>query len=200
VYSDSQGLFAGSETLEVDYFPSARKDAIVLSTPVSPNERGLKATYIGGLAAHPTRTVITLSPGHDTFAVNKFIHGCSSYTFGKIIAFDAISHTITVDIYYGIFQLGEELSQQDAEFQNSEGNIMGSLASFQSRALCELYPDLVTACEMEIRYIRQHLHDFENAGTNKDGTTLRRTPYFSEYNFQPETLGILNKYRRIGLL
>jgi hypothetical protein len=65
------------------------------------------------------------------------------------------------------------------------------------RCLAEAYPDIVTACELELRYIHDHRNDFENQSTLK-GQTSRRDMSV-DYNLVPEVRSMIDKYRNFIL-
>lgn len=199
VISDPEGLYQGGEANETNYYIHSSGNGVCLQTPLISNFKGLKVDYTGGIAVYPTVTTLVLANGYGVFTVNKFIRGESSYAFGKIININGAN--LTIEIYYGSFDSGEQLTQMDSEVQTSSPSVAGVISSFTSRALCELEPDLVLACEMEIRYLKQHRFDFENAITTKDGTTKRelKEKLNAQYWFQPEVLSILEKYKSYSL-
>ena len=52
---------------------------------------------------------------------------------------------------------------------------------------------------MEIRYLKTHKRDFENTGTQKDGTTIRTDNRKSNrMSLRPEVNDIINPYRRVA--
>jgi hypothetical protein len=72
------------------------------------------------------------------------------------------------------------------------------LSAKTTSCLNETAPAIVQACEAQVRYMWKHTTDFENSGTNKDGTTLRRSlDTVSPWPLQPEVHALLQPYRRI---
>ncbi len=257
-YEEPRALWNGYER-EIQYtVPGQVKGSII--TPFAFSyvmPRSLRLRYLGGLAYDAVLSKYSLSSVTGTWVVGKFVRGNSSGAIGYVNAFT--STTLMIEVYYGIFQPGEVVSQYDNEplvtgspsvystinllphfgfygwsglwvaNKYIKGRLSGAIASIDSlsgtptsslnctmvsgtmlegeivdeyddvacinltsgtgmttntfgcisfinhRALCEVAPDLVIATEMQIRYMRKHALDFENAGTNKDGTTMRKS-------------------------
>jgi len=132
-----------------------------------------------------------------TFTVGKYVKGLSSGCVGQIVAVG--SNCISVQWYYfgsasNFFIEGEAIQEQDDYLNIGTSDASAILTAFIARALCEVAPQIVTACEIEMRYVMKHQFDFENQGTYKEQTSRRPDKF--DYVLQPETIALLDPYRR----
>lgn len=194
-YYDPTGEFTGSETEinDDEMHIGIDQRSVVFDYQFDTVDRGLKLVYTAGLANHATNSVFEITPS-GSFTENNVVIGDTYGACGIIVSSTITS--ITVSVLYGTFYGGETVT----EYENLDDRVLtGTTAvidEITSRSLVETYPDIVTACEMEVRYYIAHKSDFENSGTNRDGTTLRRSNG-SQYMLQPETQSLLNPYRRL---
>jgi hypothetical protein len=195
---DSDGLFDGDETtLETnEYHIGVDSRSIVLLYPEREGLRGMQAVYVGGLAAHGTRSTFAATIT-GTWTVNKFALGATSGAFGTIKTVGASS--LVIDNLYGVFVSGETLTMYDDESTASTPAATAVITSITAQSLAEAYPDIVSACEIQVRYMWKHKDDFENVGTQKDSTNRRSTVDHRTSVLQPETMSLLNPYRRMIL-
>lgn len=204
VKADSLGRFDGTSDYTLssdDYRIGADGMSLVLNYPVTPAYGGLQVVYTGGLAYHAVRSVFTATPSsaltNGWYCVND-----TGAAVGIVRASSAT--TVTVENFYGVFAVGDTLSFATTEAALFKSDTLLSptapITAIAQQSLSEAYPDLERAVEIEVRYMAQHQRDFENVSSLNDQTQRRQHTVFQrEYVFQPETLAILGRYRRIIL-
>jgi hypothetical protein len=134
----------------------------------------VRITYTGGLAYHGTQSVYAFTAGSGTFTVGNFVRGQTSQAWGIIIAVN--SSAITIEVMFGMFIAGEALKEYSSEVTPGTGTgNTGTLGALTSAGLADVAPDLVRACEVQVRHYFKHKYDFETTGTQKDGGVSRRT-------------------------
>lgn len=194
VYIDSLGLFDGAESALVkdEYIISSAKDSIFLLNKegyVSP--KAIELSYTGGLCTSGVISTYTLSSISGTITEDLYCIGQDSYAVGIV---DNISDTsLQVEVLYGVFEQGEVLNFNVNEDGSDTNNILATLQTKDEEAICEAYPEITTAAEIEVRYRWKHKFDFENSSTNKDGTSQRAER--TTHGLRPETLATLNPYK-----
>ncbi len=199
VKMDSIGKFDGGEsTLDSsEYFIGTNNNTVtmVYTQPYIGN-RIIQIVYVGGMAASGVQSIfVTAQTG--TWTVNKYCIGDDSQAVGLVRAQTAT--TLTIEVLYGVFQASETLTEYDEEAGTTATGSTATLTSKSQTALCEAYPDLTMACEIEIRYLKEHKLNFEDSGTDRDATTIRRNnSKMHSMPLQPETYDILQPYRRIA--
>lgn len=199
VHEDFSGLFDGSESeiTNEDYIINKDNNGVRLLQSIEYiADKALKIVYTGGLASHCARSTFVLSAltGSGTI-VGSYLIGGTSLAVGKIISY--LSTSYVVEVLYGIFETGESIVVNASEDGSTSNLYTGSIVSKSSTALCESYPDIVAAAEIEIRFRKKHKHDYENSSTNKESTS-RSVPvlYSANCGLQPETIGLLRPYKR----
>lgn len=132
------------------------------------------------------------------WTVGKYVKGQTSGCIGTIVAVG--TEYITCSWTYiggtmGYFQVGETILEQDSS--TAVGTSTGSavITAFVQRAICEAYPEITTACEMELRYLIKHQWDLENTGTQKEMTSRRPDKW--HYELQPEAIALLQPHTRL---
>jgi len=196
---DASGIFDSSDyTLNDDQYHLGRYEGsvvLVTSFPFLAN-RGIQIVYTGGLALSGTKSIyVTTQTG--AWTLNNFCIGSDSGAVGIVKNISAA--TFTVEVLYGIFEVGETLTEYANEDGTGATSETATLDSKTQIALAESYPDIVSGCEMEIRYYKKHKLDFENTGTQKDGTTTRRDAGKTRrLTLQPEVVDIIEPYIKIA--
>lgn len=195
VYIDGESEFAGSETEIEDCFTSVNDDAVVLpSDPILTGYKILRARYTGGLAYNGVRSVFAVTNVAGTWTVGKFAYGGTSEAVGIVKA--ASSSAMTVEVLYGIFEAAETLWQSDTEAAvAASGSDYATLSSITQQSLVEQYPDIVRACEIQVRHYWKHKDDFELSSTQKDGTN-QRANFDNKSPLTQEAQSLLLPYRR----
>ena len=195
VESDQLGLFTTSIS-QYDYHPSFEGSSIELQFPILEGRRALKYTYTGGLTYHATQSIYVLS-SVTNLAVGNYLEGQSSYAVGKIKSINSTS--VTVEVLLGKFQSGEDLNSWNSkDLTGAVSGFSGVISSVTRRCLAEEYPTIVTAVEMEIRFMKQHKLDFENVSSGKEGTRRRAGRFESDTSeLQPEVERMLYRYKRL---
>jgi len=132
-----------------------------------------------------------------TWTVGKYVKGITSGCVGQIVAVGTTYITCTW-YYFGsssnFFVAGESIQEQD-DFQNvGQSDGTATITAFVQRALCEAYPEITTACEIELRYMLKHQYDLENQGTYKEQTSRRPDKWV--YQLQPEAIALLSPHCR----
>jgi len=200
---DSSGQFDGSSestlTSGSDYYTSNNDDAVVLTNPKSfSGFKAVQIVYTGGLAYHATRSTFAVTSTGGTWMAGMYCVGATSLAVGLVIS--ATATVLVIEVLYGVFEVDETLTEYTDEEQTAATGKTATLDSKTYTALCEAYPTIVTACEMEIRYIKKYKDGYENTGVTKDGNTIRRDSRESRrLRLQPEVIDMLDPYRRISL-
>lgn len=207
VQADVLGRFDGTSDYSLnaaDYRLGVDSMSLVLNWPAWPAIGGIQVTYIGGLAYHPVRSVFAYTATTGVPVAGNYVINDTQSAVGIVRVYTA--GVVTIENLYGIFAISDVLSfatSEDALYSTAgSGQLttVGSITAITQQSLAEAYPDLERACEIETRYMVQHQMDFENTSTMNDQTSRRQTTVFqSQYVFQPETLAILSRYRRIIL-
>ena len=144
------------------------------------------------MAYHPTHTVME---GANSFTIGMYVIGTLG-AMGKVVSRDDAGFTI--DVLAGIFDESDTITEYESlDTQISTGE-SATIDAISSRALCELYPDITEAVELQIRYMHAHKDDFENNSTNREGETLRRSDSATA-NLQAEARMLLDPYRKLTL-
>jgi hypothetical protein len=143
------------------------------------------------------RTLLTVSGITGSWTVGKFITGTTSEAVGIVKA--ATATTITVEILYGIFEAGEALAQYDLEDLSGSSTATATLSAITQQALAETYPDIVRACEIQVRHYWKHKDDFELSSTSKDGTNQRQLSQQDRNPLTAEVMALLTPYRRLSV-
>ncbi len=203
IYEDMQNLFNGTESV-VDttrYYPGRDGEAVYFLYPLGyESKKNLRVRYIGGMAYDPVQSIFTITKT-GSWTVNNYVTGSSSGAVGILIADNTASFTI--EVLYGVFSVGEVITSQTTEGGGNISNVSATITACTQRALCEAYPTIVTACEMEVRYNWKHKMDYELSGTQKDSTNRSGDHIVKGAvridNLRPETLTMLNPFRRYAI-
>lgn len=205
LFADGLGQYDNSEyeITTSDYIIGKDRFSIVLNYPVLQHEKGLRLIYTGGLAYHAVNSTFIVSDMEGSPNTNHYAFGESTESVGKVVSWNAVTGALVVENLYGIFDAGESLAFQTipGDDDSNVDGISGSIDSIYQQSLAEAYPDLERAVEIETRFMVAHQKDFENTGSDPQGNTMRRssTIYQTVAPFQPETIAILDRYRRVHL-
>lgn len=193
-YYDPTSEFDGGEISlhNSNYFINSNQNGIVVDgISICDAKRSLKVIYLAGMAYHPVNSVFV---GSNSLSAGNYVTGSVSGAMGKIISRDDTGFTI--EVLAGIFDESDTITEyEDLESQMTTGET-ATISSVTSRALCELYPEIAEAVELQIRYMQQHRDDFENNSTNREGETIRRADSVLP-RLQPEARMMLDPYRRL---
>jgi hypothetical protein len=195
-YLDSTGKYDGSETELTDAFISARSYSVItddIQTLGVQAKKGVRIIYTGGLAVHGVQSIFTLTGITGTWTVGKYAMGGTSLACGIVRAF--ATPALTVEVLYGEFATAETLTEYDSETAQGSSDGSGVLSAKTQTALCEAYPDIVRAVEIQVAHYYRYRSSFELSGTNRDGTSLRRQSA-PTYMLEPEAESLLQPYRR----
>lgn len=197
VKSDSSGLYNGSEYSlgTTEYFIGAESRSVVLPYGVGwVAPKGLQLIYTGGLCSHAVNSVFAIT-ATGTWVINNYCEGQTSGAVGILKAVSATS--LTVEVLYGVFEVGETLHHHTSEDGSDSTSITAVLDSKTSTALCESYPDITGAVELQNRYMWQNKMLFESQSVGTDGKSMRSNNQQSIINIlQPEAIALLDMYRR----
>ena len=140
------------------------------------------------------------------FVLNKYIKGTLSGAIGQITALNGTPTAwLTFSPVSGTFINDEKVIQyEDAACTNqsygsslgviSGGEVSAAIGFVENRALVEAFPEIVIATEMQIRYMRKHMVDFENGASHKDGST-QRLKHDYRNRIEPEVAMLLSPYK-----
>ncbi len=204
VQNDATGQFNGSEWTLVkdqDYYLSATGNSLQIWFDILiPVARGLKVTYIGGLAYHAVNSTFTVTgvTGASNIVPGRYAYGDTSEAIGKVISYDDTTKTLVLESINGIFQAGEGLSFQSGIYAQDIAATSATILTIDRQSLVEQFPDLNQAMQMELRYMNKHEFNFEDKeqGGIQGSMSRSLTGDVAPYTFRPETLAILNRYRR----
>jgi hypothetical protein len=186
-----------SQLSSISYHPSVDGAAITINF-ARPFEakNGFMATYDGGLANSAALSVYNVTFS-GLWVLGKFIYGVNSNAVGIVNAFDA--STLTIEVLYGRFQVGETVQQWDTEDGAGSSTQTAVLTTAQALSLAEAYPEIVRATEMQLRFMMKNKDRFEQERIDKDGTTLRRRTKGSlpANELEAEVTMIMSHYRRM---
>lgn len=204
IKADTLGRYDGTSDYTLsssDYRLGADSMSVVLNFPVWPTYGGLQIISTGGLAHHAVRSVFTATP---SAALTNGWYSVNDMGTAVGIVRASTATTVTLENLYGVFDVGDNLAFATSESAlfKSDSHLAptATITAIEQQSLSESCPDLERAVEIEVRFMAQHQKDFENI-SSLDGQTHRRqnSVYQKEYVFQPETLAILGRYRRIIL-
>lgn len=197
VYVSGDGLWEGEESVVDDCFIGRNNNSVLL--PVSPSvfaKKSHRVIYTGGLAYNGVRSVFTLTESAGTWTVGNYVYGGTSEAVGIIKAVSATS--MTVEVLYGIFEAAETLTEYtDEDLTSVVAGASATLSAISQQSLAESYPDIIRACEIQVRHYWKHKDDFEASSTNKDGTNQRRLGYEEKSILIPEAISLLMPYRNL---
>ena len=196
VYQDGSSLWDGSESEVDDCFTGKNGDSIIM--PIRPSTLGhkvLRTIYTGGLAYSGVKSIFTIASVAGTWTAGQIVAGGTSEAVGIVKASTAT--TLTVEVLYGVFEALETLTEYTDETLTTTGDASATLSAITQQSLVEQYPDIVRACEIQVRHYWKHKDDFELSSTSKDGTNLRGREYNDLAVLTPEAMSLLRPYRRL---
>lgn len=206
IVNDPLGLFQGGEwTVQTDaYHLSQTGNSLEMVWNILiPGLNTMRLKYTGGLAYDATRStfVITADDEHNNIQPGAYAYGETSEAVGRVISIETVEGetSIVIENFYGCFLAGETLAFQPTMDGQDIPDTSAVIDSITARSLCEAYPDLSRALEIELRYMQKHEGDFENAtdGGKYGATRKKQTDNPDGYRFQDETRQILDRYQRI---
>jgi hypothetical protein len=195
-------MWDGRESLlsSISYHPGINGNSVVLifARPFE-TKKGIRVKYTGGLAADAVRSVYAMTQTGGPFVVGKFIHGETSETIGIVKAQTSVS--LTIEVLYGTFTLGETVTQWETESGPGTAPPTATLDTATSLALAESYPEIVRGVELQLRYMWKNKDRFEQQQITKDGSSTRRLRqgYYDEAQMQPEVASMLAPWRRLAI-
>jgi len=194
---DSTGLWDGSESELSTQYSGINDESVVLGTELGITvPKGLRIIYTGGLAYHAVNSVFNMAE-IKTWTVDNWVKGSTSGAVGRVAAVSSL--VLTIESYYGVFEKDETLIEYtDIDCTTAaDPAITSTISSISKQSLAEKYPAIVGAVEAQIRFYWNHMTDFENVGSDKEGNTIRQTPKTSrKYPFIDEVLDLLEPYRK----
>jgi len=160
VYFDASGEWDGSESELTGAYAGLNNESVVVPVSIPALPKSIRAVYNGGLSSHGTRSTIAITTSSGTFAAGNFIVGQSSEAMGLIIS--ATPTLLVYESLFGAFTVGETFKQYTDEEAATSSTATGVLVSFTIQSCAELFPDLVRACEAQVRFMWKHKHDLES--------------------------------------
>jgi hypothetical protein len=156
----------------ISYHPSVNGAAITINfaRPFE-SKNGFMATYDGGMANSAVLSIYNVT-FTGSWSVGKFCFGATSNAVGLVNA--ATATTLTIEVLYGRFLVGETLQQWDTEDSAGGSTQTAVYVSASSLALAESYPEIVRGVELQLRYMFKNKDRFEQEAIHKDGTSFRR--------------------------
>jgi hypothetical protein len=195
VYYDSTGLWTGSETEITNCFIGTNSRSVCLPAFVGNEKNSIRIIYTGGLTSHGTNSTYAISTSAGTWHTGKYVKGSSSSAMGIVRTASATS--LTVEVLYGVFQAAETITEMDSEASVGSADAVATISSVTTSSLAETYPDITTACEMQVRYMWQNRYNFEKSSVQKDGVSQRPQVLDIQLPLQPEVISLLSPYKRL---
>lgn len=209
---DYTGLYAGSEVEfdADDYIIGDDLRVIRLLTASGPPYKvgalpvGLKTTrivYTAGLAVHPVKSIYAITTSDTAMTVGYYVQGNLSGCIGYILA--ATTILLTFELLSGIPQVGETFAEYAslAEDQDEGGlsaptDKTAVLGAASQQCLAELYPDIVEAAEIHVKFMQKKRTDFDNYIVMRDGETRSsNTELMKDFFSIPQVRDLLMPYR-----
>lgn len=194
---DPTAQFDGSEyELDTDeYALSDTRDSIVIINPPMAqwDEKSLRVGYTGGMAYDGCKSTYNMSSVSGTWAAGSYMIGQDSGAVGLVRSMTGASYQ--TEVLYGVYDPGEVVVLHTLEDASDSSGITATLESRAVEALCESHPDIVLACEMQVRYLKAHKDNMEFASYTRDGAT-RKTPAVGTSGLLEEVEAMLSKYQR----
>lgn len=213
VYSDSTGLYTGSQSLiaATDYLIGADNKTLWFNSTAGINNpllqafggvypKSLKVTYTGGLAVDGVSSTWTKTADvGGTLTVGYFILGAISGAVGKLTA--AAAGTLSYENIYGVFQPLETITEykeldnalSGGRSINDATGVVASLTACTAQSLAEAHPDLTEAAEMYVRHLFKNRDHMGNTLVSRDGET--RPELRSDSVLTPEVRELADTYR-----
>lgn len=207
VQNDPTGQYQGSQwtlTANPDYFDAASGNYVQIWVPIIiPGPRTIRIRYIGGMAYHAVRSTFTLTgvTGQSYLVAGRSVYGNTSEATGRVISYTpgaGDTGEMVVEGVAGLFIAGEDLTFQTEPTAQDIPDCGAVLSDIPRPSVVQQFPDLDQALLIEARYMQKTQMSFENTSSGGPGgstyrhTTGDRRPVL----FQPETMAILNRYRR----
>jgi hypothetical protein len=196
---DSLSVFgAGVADLveETDFVIGINSRSILLKRQLFPALKSLRLSYEAGLATHAVNSIFAIT-SDVALVVDNFVQGKTSGATGLV---KTIGANPTIEVLSGAFVL-EDLFVYTNSTTTSPIVSVTTITALTTRCLSELYPDIVRAVEIEIRYMDKHKHDFENISTIQ-GQSQRRSYNVQTYTYdlQPEAQALLMHYHLMAIV
>lgn len=143
----------------------------------------LRSKIIGGLAYHGSQSTFAATgvAGKDVLTGEAPIYatGGISEAVGRVVSYTegvtAGAGDLVIDVFSGCFVAGEALTfQADVDAEDIPA-VAATIGSVSKQSLCEAFPDIARAIDMEIRFLEKHAFDIENQtdGSHRMGTSRR---------------------------
>ena len=197
VYQDPTGLYDGSEVELTDPGISVDSRSVIVDNLTALGFKAIKGVriiYTGGLGYHASQSIFVSSDMSSAPTVGYYMSGSSSSAIGLVKAWVAGTTSLTLEVLYGEFETDETLTEYTTEGLTTASGVSGTLDSKTRTALCEAYPDLVQAVEVQCSYMYRLRNGYEQAGVTRNGDNIR--DYTRPGGLQPETQALLTPYRR----
>lgn len=197
VYEDPTGLYDGSESELTDPGISADSRSVIVDNLTALGFKAIKGVriiYTGGLGYHAAQSVFTVTGSSGTWTAGQYVYGSTSGATGIVKSYDSENARLTVEVLYGEFEADETLTEYTTEALATAGDATATLSSKYRTALCEAYPDLVRAVEIQCSYMYRLRNSFEQSGVTRNGDTIRSDNRSGK--IQPEAIDLLVPYMR----
>lgn len=203
IENDPLGLFQGAQwTVGHENFHLSQGGYSVqmITSLLMYGQNAMRMTFSGGLAYHPVNSTFTCTTGTGEPVAGMYAYGSNSEAIGKVVSRETLDGVQVLELanFYGIFQFGDALEFMSSPYGQTIPDISCSITDIVQQSLCEAFPDLNRALEIELRYMQKHEADFENKDDGgKNGPQRREiTDSTTLLGFQPETVAILDRYKR----
>lgn len=200
-HTDITGQYAGLEVAEANYYKGQYDKSVVFwRNSFGKYERGLRIIYVGGVATHPVNSVFTLTGlGTADPEEDQYVSTESYSALGRVKTYDTLTKNITIENFYGAFDVDDDLIFSAKEQGDAIENTSGKISAIVSQSLVEKMPNIAQAIEMEVHYLQKNRGLFDRISSGKDGATTKRQMTNDVYTLQPETKLFLQGEARVWL-
>ncbi len=209
IANDPLGLFQGDQWIlqnDIYHLSQTGNSIQMVYNVMTGGWNAARIKYLGGLAYHATQStfLITGVTGVDNITPGNFAYGSNSESMGKVVSITAVdgsdpaAYSLVLDNIYGSFQILDALTFQSSYNGQDIPATSANIVDITFQSLCEAFPELNRALEIELRYMQKHEADYENKSDGGKYGSERRTvdPSTGFYPFQPETMAILDQFKR----
>lgn len=195
LYYDETSTFSTDTQTEItDYAIVNHGTQIKINSPVPVGAATVYIEYDAGLANTPATLRVVMVGDASDLVVNSFAVCDQTKALGIVRAASAFD--VLIEVMYGEFCLTNSIAFYRTEVDNKYST--NSIASITETPLCLSNPDIVSAAEMEIRFMYDRQYSLEHSDNNKEGVSYQTATLLrnSSYDLLPQTRSMLEQYKR----
>lgn len=176
IAADPLGLYAGQEyALDPQSYRIGPTGSWFNIDPgyICGGSAALRSKIVGGLAYHGTQSTFAVTgvAGKDTLQAATaseplYAIGGISESVGRLVSYaeglTPGAGDLVIDTFAGVFIPGEALTFQSEIDAEDLPGVGATISAVTRQSLCEAFPDIARAFDIEIRFDEAHAFDFEN--------------------------------------